>query len=176
MKQLGHYEPLEKMPKLDINCVLYICSVSCENLGLILRSADMFCAHAIYSCQDNNTPNNKQLSKLSRNSNIPVYFSDGIDSLLSLKANGYQIIALEITKSSVPLRFGSFQQKICLVVGNEKNGIPEKILDVADCSCHIEMIGSHISSLNVSIATSIALYEITQYHLSNRNSIKPFLR
>ena len=172
MRQLDHYETLEKMPKLDINCVLYICNVSCENLGLILRSADIFGANTIYYCKDNHAVKNKQLLKLSRNSNIPIHFSDGIGSLQSLKDSGYQIIALEITNTSIPLRFGSFKQKTCLVIGNEKSGIPEDILDVVDCSYHIEMIGGHISSLNVSIATSIALYEITQYHLNNISTPK----
>jgi tRNA G18 (ribose-2'-O)-methylase SpoU len=168
MKQLGHYETLEKMPKLDIDCVLYICNVSCENLGLILRSADIFGANTVYYRQDNITVNNKQLLKLSRNSNIPVCFSDGIDSLLNLKNNGYQIMALEITNTSFPLKHSKLKQKTCLIIGNEKSGIPEDALDIADCSYHIEMIGGHISSLNVSIATSIALYEITQYHLSRQ--------
>jgi len=167
MRQLGHYETLEKMPKLNIDCVLYVCNVSCENLGLILRSADIFGVNTVYYCRDNYTINNKQLLKLSRNSSIPVCFSDGIDSLLSLKDSGYQIIALELTNTSIPLRFGSFQQKACLVIGNEKSGIPEDILDAVDCSYHIEMIGGRISSLNVSIAASIALYEITQHHLNN---------
>ena len=34
MEQLNHYETLEKMPELDINCVLYLCDISCENLAL----------------------------------------------------------------------------------------------------------------------------------------------
>ena len=170
MRQLDHYETLEKMPKFCIDCVLYICNVSCENFGLILRSADIFGVNTVYYRKDNHTVNSKQLLKLSRNSNIPVCLSDGIDSLLSLKNSGYQIIALEITNTSIPLRFGSFQQKACLVIGNEKDGIPEDILDVADCSYHIDMIGGHISSLNVSIAASIALYEITQHRLNNLSS------
>jgi len=166
MRQLGHYETLEKMPKLDIDCVLYICNVSIENLGLILRSADIFGVNTIYYRQDNQTVNNKQLLKQSRHSNIPIYFSDELNLLLNLKDSGYQIAALEITSTSIPLRLGSFSQKTCLVIGNEKSGVPEDVLDIADCSYHIEMIGDHISSLNVSIATSIALYEITQRHLN----------
>ena len=168
MRQLGHYETLNKMPKVDIDCVLYLHNVSCENFGLILRSADIFGAKSIYYCHDIINVNKRQLSKLSRNSSIPVNFSDSIDSLLSLKANGYQIIALEVTDSSIPLRLGSFQPKICLIIGNEKNGIPENILNVANCSYHIEMIGGRISSLNVSIATSIALYEINKFYLHKR--------
>ena len=170
MRQLDHYETLLKMPKLDIDCVLYICNVSVENLGLILRSADIFGVNAVYYRQNNQIVKNKQLLKLSRNSSIPIYFTGELSSLFNLKNSGYQIAALEITDTSIPLRLGSFSQKTCLVVGNEKNGIPREVLDIADYSYHIEMIGDRISSLNVSIATSIALYEITKRPL---NKIKP---
>ena len=161
MEQLGHYDTLKIMPKLDIDCVLYACDISSENLGMILRSADIFGVSAVYYQQGNNTVNNKQLLKLSRNSIIPIYFFDGIDSLLNIREKGYQIIALEITNTSVPLRFISFPRKTCLVIGNEQSGVPKSILDIAVKSCHIEMIGGHISSLNVAVAASIALYEIT---------------
>ncbi|GHV83237.1 hypothetical protein AGMMS50212_05770 [Spirochaetia bacterium] len=165
MRQLDHYETIEKMPKLNIDCVLFICDISCENLGLILRSADIFGVKAVYY-QQGISDATKKISKLSRNSRIPVYFENGISSLLNLKDNGYHIIALEITDTSKPLKFVSFQQKTCLVIGNEQNGIPDNILNLADYSCHIEMIGGHISSLNVSVAASIALYEMAQYHLN----------
>jgi tRNA G18 (ribose-2'-O)-methylase SpoU len=168
MKQLDHYEALEKMPKLDIDCVLYICGISSENLGLILRSADIFGINAVYYRLGNNTINSKQLTKLSRNSNVPVCFEEEMESILKLKNNGYCIVALEITNTSIPLRAVNFTHKTCLVVGNEKNGISEDILDIVDISSHIEMIGGRISSLNVSVATSIALYEITQHRLSEK--------
>jgi tRNA G18 (ribose-2'-O)-methylase SpoU len=145
--------------------------ISSGSLLLFLSDARSACFDGyVYYHQDNNTINNKQLIKLSRNSNIPIYFSDGIDPLINLRDSGYQIVALEITNTSIPLRLGSFQQKTCLVIGNEKSGIPEDILDVAHCSYHIEMTGGHISSLNVSVAASIALYEMTQYHLNHISS------
>ena len=164
MRQLGHYETIEKMPQVSLDCVLYVCGISSENLGLILRSADVFGVSAIYyhGRQHDDTANSKQLSKLSRNSSVPVYFVDELEALIKLKNSGYEIVALEITDTSVPLRMFPLKQKTCLVVGNEKNGVPEDILDLADCACHIEMTGGHISSLNVSVATSIALYEITR--------------
>jgi tRNA G18 (ribose-2'-O)-methylase SpoU len=48
MRQLGHYETLRRMPKATVDCVLYACGISCENLGLILRSADIFGVGAVY--------------------------------------------------------------------------------------------------------------------------------
>ena len=168
MRQLDHYETLKKMPRCVVDCVLYACDVSLENLGLILRSADIFGVSKVYYCDDSQGVKSKQLLRLSRNSHIPLLFSNGIDILLSLKNDGYQIVALEITDVSVPLRLGTFQEKTCLVVGNEKSGVPDDVLSVANCSYHIEMIGNNISSLNVSVATSIALYEMAQYRLNTQ--------
>jgi tRNA G18 (ribose-2'-O)-methylase SpoU len=85
-----------------------------------------------------------------------------LDSLYVLKNEGYHITALEVTSESIPLKAVSFQQKTCLVIGNEQNGVPDDILGIAESACHIEMIGNHVSSSNVAIASSIALYAITQ--------------
>ena len=167
VQQLNYYETIEKMPKFDIDCVLYICDITSENLGLILRSADIFGATEVYYCCGFNTVSNRKLTRLSRNSTTKIHFVDTEDSILSrLKKMGYTILALEITDTSVPLRTVSLRQKICLVVGNERNGVPENILGMADLSGHIEMPGIHIASLNVAVATSIALYEISRQHLN----------
>lgn len=166
MKQLGHYETLGKMPKLNIDCVLYAHNVSRENFGLILRSADIFGVKSIYYFQEKNSVNQKRLSKLSRNSGVPVVFTTDIEPLLSLKAEGYQLAALEVTESSIPLRKGNFKPKVCFIIGNEKNGIPENILNIADRAYHIEMTGSFISSLNAAVAASIALYELNRFFLT----------
>ena len=170
MKQLGHYETLNKMPKVYTDCILYLCGVSYENLGLILRSADIFDITTIYYYGDAGI-NQKQLSKISRNSKLQIHFVDDLNVLEDLKKEGYDIVALEITDTSVPLRTVHFQNKICLVVGNERNGVPESILDISDYACHIEMIGGNISSLNVAIATSIAMYEMTRCCLENEDGI-----
>ena len=166
-KQLDHYETLNKMPKLDIDCVLCVCGVTSENLGLILRSADIFVVKMVYY-YGNGVADVKSVLKISRNSGVLIEVVDNFDFLFSLKDSDYQIVSLEITNKSIPLRMSSFNTKICLVVGNERNGVPEDLLEASDISCHIDMFGN-ISSLNVSIATSIALYEISQYHLNRGN-------
>ena len=160
--QLGHYDTLDKMPDVKIDCVLLVCGISSENLGLIMRSADVFGANAIYYLGN---ADSKKLSKLSRNSHIPVHF---VSDSASIKGQGYQMVALEITDNSIPLRSKAFQDKVCLVIGNEQKGIPDDMLNEVEDTCHIEMIGGRISSLNVSMATSIALYEISQFFLKNQ--------
>ena len=48
--------------------------------------------------------------------------------------------------------------KKVIVIGNEANGVSEKILDLADVKVKIPMLGK-TESLNASVATGIMLYE-----------------
>jgi tRNA G18 (ribose-2'-O)-methylase SpoU len=128
MNQLGHYETLERMPALKSDCVLFACGISCENLGLILRSADIFGVNTVYYYKGASAVNDGQLARVSRNADVSVYVSAGLETLLGLRGCGYQLAALEITDTSIPLRFADFERKICLIVGNERGGVPEDIL------------------------------------------------
>ena len=45
-----------------------------------------------------------------------------------------------------------------LIVGNERNGIPRKVLKKADQVISIPMLGKGLSSVNVAVAAAIILY------------------
>lgn len=81
----------------------------------------------------------------------------------TLKAEGYQIISLEITETSKPIHNVQFLNKkpIAMVIGDENFGVSENILNISDDTVHINMFGQN-SSMNVVQATNIALYEITK--------------
>jgi tRNA G18 (ribose-2'-O)-methylase SpoU len=80
-----------------------------------------------------------------------------------LKSENYTVIALEITSNSIAI--DSFQkekdEKIALIIGNERHGISEAILNLCNKVVHITMYGTN-SSMNVIQATSIALYSLTK--------------
>lgn len=156
MKQLTHYKTMNRMTFKTTEMVLFICGITAENLGLILRTADIFSVKKIYYYGDI-TSNENKIKKISRNANIPIEFKNDFNILNELEKQGYEIVSLEITDNSKPLRTAILKSKLCLIIGNEKNGIPQPILDKSKCSYHIEMIGENISSLNVAIATSIFL-------------------
>lgn len=165
MKQLDHHDTMKKMPKLKNNLYLFLCGISFENLGLIMRSADAFGAKGIiyYSPQfEAEMFSNKKMQKAARNSTIPVEFTSDYSKLDVAAERGYSKVALEITDTSQPLRKANWNDKTILVVGNERTGIPQEILEKIDTSIHIEMTGSNISSLNVAIATSIALNDYSE--------------
>jgi len=83
--------------------------------------------------------------------------------LTRMRAKGYDVIALEQTDSSITLGdVNSFLPRKCvLVLGKEKEGVPVEVLQVCTQTVEIEQYGV-IRSLNVHVAASIILYELTK--------------
>lgn len=76
-----------------------------------------------------------------------------------LKQEGYALVALEQAPGSIDYREYRSNGKVALIVGNEVEGVASKILKRCDVILEIPMRGKK-NSLNVSVATGIALYEI----------------
>lgn len=79
-----------------------------------------------------------------------------------LKKQGFQIVALEQSKKSIA--YSKFKPKfpLVLVIGNEVRGISKNLLKKSDKIIHLPMAGIK-ESLNVGVATGIAVYEINKY-------------
>ncbi len=71
------------------------------------------------------------------------------------------IVSLENTRGAVDLKKFKPKFPLALFVGNEVEGVPEKIMKMSDKIVSIPMRGEK-ESLNVSVATGIAIYEILQ--------------
>lgn len=76
-----------------------------------------------------------------------------------LKQEGYTLVALEQAPGSIDYREYRSTGKVALIVGNEVEGVAASILKRCDAILEIPMRGKK-NSLNVSVATGIALYEI----------------
>jgi tRNA G18 (ribose-2'-O)-methylase SpoU len=90
-----------------------------------------------------------------------------------LKQSGWRIYAVEQAKGSVPydkmdsrLR-GNDKAKIALVLGNEVEGLPSRILALADKIIEIPMHGAK-ESLNVAVAFGIVAYHLKHAVLSRK--------
>lgn len=77
-----------------------------------------------------------------------------------LRQEGYALVALEQAPGSIDYRKYRSGGKVALIVGNEVGGVDQKILHRVDVILEIPMRGKK-NSLNVSVATGIALYQIT---------------
>lgn len=91
---------------------------------------------------------------------VPFEYHDKLD-LDVLKNAGYRLVALEQSLSSINLREYHPPEKIALLLGEEVHGIEPEVLAHVDDIIEIPMHGQK-ESFNVSVATGIALYGLTQ--------------
>lgn len=90
---------------------------------------------------------------------VPFEYHDKID-LASFKALDYRVVALEQDATSTSLRTYTAPPKVALLLGEEVDGIAPELLAQCDDIVEIPMKG-HKESFNVSVATGIALYQMT---------------
>lgn len=91
---------------------------------------------------------------------VPFQHQDTPD-LGTLALAGYQIVALEQSDTSINLRDYHPPSKLVLLLGEEVHGISSKLLEQCSATLEIPMHGAK-ESFNVSVATGIALYQLTQ--------------
>ena len=85
------------------------------------------------------------------------------DELVNLRnsyKNGIKIVGVDNVKNSFPLAQYAWphHQHIVMIFGQEKNGIPQELLDICDDIVYIKQYGS-VRSLNVGTASGIAMYD-----------------
>ena len=88
-------------------------------------------------------------------SELPAY-------LRGLKEEGYALVGLEQTVTSQMLGRVEFPEKVALVLGKEKEGIPARIIQMLDLCVEIPQFGI-IRSLNVHVSGSILIWEYISF-------------
>ena len=148
---------------------------STHNIGAIFRTAEGFGVEKIilsgYSPfpklpNDPRLPHladkiTKQIHKTALGAETMVNFEFFTEiDLKTLRDQGYQIVALEQSNNSVLINKYICPDKIALLLGEEVNGIEKFLLEQCDDIIEIPMKGKK-ESFNVSVATGIALYQLT---------------
>ena len=149
------------MSKKDIYLILAGIR-SAYNFRSIFRTADGAGVTKMYLCGISPTPNDTKVVKtsLGTEKTLPWDYHKQIGRLIKkLKNEGVQIIALEQSKQSID--YTKFKPKfpLAIIVGNEVSGLNKKVLSCADVVIEIPMRGEK-ESLNVAVATGIALFQI----------------
>lgn len=169
--QLTHNEYQHEKNKFPIKIILDNVDDGI-NVGSIFRLADGFGVSEICLCGSTPSVENKTFKKTSRSTQNYVEHSQyekTIDCINKLKEEEYKIIAIEITSNSSSLQNYNFvNEKVAIVLGNEKHGVSEEILNVVDDTLHVDMYGNN-SSFNVATVTGIVLYEIVRQKIGGLN-------
>ena len=135
------------------------------NLGTILRTIDSCGLTQILVSKGTVDPYNPKVVRSSMGAIYRVKViecEDLLESLKEVKKNKFKVIVTSLgnSKSIYDIKYN----KKVLVIGNEANGVEERIMSIADEKIKIPMLG-RTESLNAAVATGIVLYEYVRQKL-----------
>jgi 23S rRNA (guanosine2251-2'-O)-methyltransferase len=165
MHKLTHAEIVERQKNNLQNSPLPFTVVlnnirSLYNVGSIFRTCDGVGIEKIWICGITGHPPNNQISKTALGAENQVaweYREDIRDVIKESKQLGYQIVLLEQTQESCFYEEFIPQTSVCLVIGNEIEGVFQDIISDCDAAVEIKMAGFK-NSLNVAVAFGIVAY------------------
>lgn len=136
-----------------------------HNLGALLRVIDAVGAQGLILTRRRSAGLDAVVAKSSAGAieHVPIAKVGNLQQTIStLKEAGYWTIAADVDGDDL-YRSETLQnlikQPLALVLGNEADGISAKVLENADLSLKIPMMGN-VNSLNVSVAAAVLAFEI----------------
>lgn len=135
------------------------------NLGTILRTIDSCGLTQILVSKGTVDSYNPKVVRSSMGAIYRVKViecEDLLEALKEVKKNKFKVLVTSLgnSKSIYDIKYN----KKVLVIGNEANGVEEKIMNLADEKIKIPMLG-RTESLNAAVATGIVLYEYVRQKL-----------
>lgn len=134
-----------------------------RNLGAILRSAECAGASALILGRDRTVGVTPAAIKTSAGAWVHLRIAqcgNVASTLEMLKEKGYWVVALD-PAGDLSLYELDVSRRLALVVGAEDTGVRQLVKKKADFLVKIPMLGK-VNSLNVSVATAVALFEIVR--------------
>ncbi len=137
------------------------------NVGSMFRTADAAGIEKIILSGYTATPPRKEIEKTALGAQDTVaweYHADPLEAVKRMKNDGVRICGVEITEGSRPYTtINSSDFPICLIVGNEIDGIEDELLRLCDEVLEIPQYGTK-HSLNVAVAAGIVLFELVHVY------------
>lgn len=129
------------------------------NLGTLMRSAKAFNFNTIFLSDGTVDPYNDKVIRSSQGAIFKLNIIQGniIDFLN--KISDYDIYSTNVI-NGIDIRDANISKKIALILGNEGNGVSDEVKALNLKNLYISM--DNMESLNVSIAGSILMYEISK--------------
>ena len=162
----GPLEEARRAPRVPITVILDELR-SAHNVGSAFRTGDGVNIAELWLVGITPQPPHRQLAKTALGSvdSVPWRHFETIEAAIQAARDaGNQILALEKTENSTSLWEAELKFPLCLVAGNEAEGLSEETMNLCDGVVHLPMLG-HKNSLNVSVALGAAIYEVLRRYL-----------
>ena len=134
------------------------------NIGTVVRNANAFNVQRVHII------GRKQWNKrgaMVTNRYLEVVHHPDVVSFLQAVDKDYQLIAIDNMAGAKNLSQVSLPEKSILIFGSESDGISDELLSKTQMMVQIEQFGS-TRSVNVGVASGIAMYEWTRRHVLSK--------
>ena len=135
---------------------------SLYNVGSFFRTADAARIEKLYLCGITGRPPHPGIRKTALGAEESVRWEHSREAapiLGALRDRGVEIAAVETTVHAVDLFDWTPRFPVCVVFGNEVDGIQPELSALCDTHVRIPMLGSK-HSLNVATAAGVVIYEL----------------
>ncbi len=139
---------------------------SMHNVGSVFRTGDAFRVAGVYLCGITSTPPMAEIHKTALGAEDSVswkYFPTAMEAVSTLKAEGYEVYAVEQAHGSTMLQ--NFRpvtgRKYAVVLGNEVKGVHQEVIDACDGCLEIPQFGTK-HSMNVSVTGGIIIWHFAR--------------
>lgn len=137
---------------------------SLNNIGSVFRTGDAFRIAQIYLCGITATPPHREIHKTALGAEESVewqYSPETIDTVRTLKEEGFTIVSVEQVENSVSLEtfYIAPDQKYAFVFGNEVKGVQQEVVDLSDICVELPQFGTK-HSFNISVTVGIVLWQV----------------
>lgn len=132
------------------------------NVGSAFRIADAAGVKEMILTGISATPPHRLIDKVGRGKDRRVKWrkiDDVAEAIDTLKAEGWTIVAVELTENAQPYHRVEYPPRTCLVVGHEDHGVTKKALEKCDSAVFIPMYGKG-ASLNVHVALGVVTFHV----------------
>lgn len=132
-----------------------------HNTSAVIRSCEVFGIQNIHVIEERKPKRIDREIAMGAQKWVDVNrYATSKECIKELKAKGYQIVATTPYGDNTKLKDFNIEKPSAIFFGTEKDGLSEEILEEADCSIQIPMVG-FTESLNISVSAAIILQHIT---------------
>jgi tRNA (guanosine-2'-O-)-methyltransferase len=132
------------------------------NVGAIVRTAAAYRVQHLWLAGGSTSPAHHRSRQTSLGTERYLTWSEvttGAEAADEARAEGFQVIGIELADGAVPLHDLALDGDVCLALGNEDHGLSAGALAACDAVAFLPQLG-RVGSLNVATAAAIAVYEV----------------
>lgn len=141
-----------------------------HNLGAVMRSCEAIGIPELYILYSKDTHNSARYIGRNATSGVgkwitPLFYDDLDECMMAVKKKYKKVLTTNLYQGAKSIYETNLETDVAIVLGNEKEGISKDLMAYSDGNIIIPIHGM-AESLNVSVATSIIVFEASRQRMN----------